>query len=174
MTSSNDLRRNDGRVGIDATSGPRPLVLLCECAGTMKNVDFDRLEMEAAQHADVRRGAHWCSREGQAQLLELMEADDGRQLVFAGCSHDFAARRFHKLLTRGLQLEIADIREGCSWVHGEDVDAVTDKAARVVDSSIAYPDAPADTAALQAALRDRTPLTFPAAPGRRLQLDWLP
>ena len=36
------------------------------------------------------------------------------------------------------------------------------------------PDAPADTAALQAALRDRTPLTFPAAPGRRLQLDWLP
>ena len=26
--------------------GPeRPLVLLCECAGTLKNLDFDRLEM---------------------------------------------------------------------------------------------------------------------------------
>ena len=77
-------------------------------------------------------------------------ADGGRatasaQLVFAGCSQDFAARRFQKLLARGLQLEIADIREGCSWVHGDDVDAVTDKAARIVDSSIAYPDAPADT-----------------------------
>ncbi len=124
---------------------PRPLVLLCECAGTMKNIDFDRLETHAGLHAGTLRGRHWCSREGQAQLLELMEAGDGRQLVFAGCSQDFAARRFHKLLARGLQLEVADIREGCSWVHGEDVDAVTAKAERVVDSSIAYPDAPADT-----------------------------
>jgi len=123
----------------------RPLVLLCECAGTMRNIDFDRLETRARLHAAVSRGSHWCSREGQAQMLELMEAGDGRQLVFAGCSQDFAARRFHKLLARGLQLEIADIREACSWVHGEDTTAVTDKAARIVDSSIAYPDALADT-----------------------------
>lgn len=123
----------------------RPLVLICECAGTMKNIDFDRLEAHAGQQADTLRGAHWCSREGQAQLLELMEAGDGRQLVFAGCSADFAARRLHKLFARGLRLEIADIREGCSWVHGDDVAAVTDKAERIVDSSVAYPDAVADT-----------------------------
>jgi heterodisulfide reductase subunit A len=126
-------------------ASPPPLVLLCECAGTMKNLDFDLLEQRAATAADVRRGRHWCSREGQAQLLELMEAGDGRQLVFAGCSQDFAARRFHKLLARGLHLEVADIREGCSWVHGDDVAAVTAKAAQIVASSIAYPDAPADT-----------------------------
>ena len=126
--------------------GPeRPLVLLCECAGTLKNIDFDRIEQHVGLHADVMRGDHWCSRVGQAQLLELMEAGDGRQLVCAGCSPDFAARRFQKLMARGLQLEIADIREGCSWVHGDDVAAVTDKAARIIDSSIAYPDAPADT-----------------------------
>ena len=127
----------------------RPLVLLCECAGTMANVDFDRLETHAGRHADTRRGRHWCSREGQAQLLELMEAGERlpRQLVFAGCSQDFAARRFQKLLARGLQLEIADIREGCSWVHGGDIAAVTDKAMRIVDSSIAYPDARADVMA---------------------------
>ncbi len=128
-----------------------PLVLLCECAGTMKNIDFDHLETHVGLHADTLRGTHWCSRGGQARLLELMdsgaggEAGDDRQLVFAGCAQDFAARRFHKLMARGLQLEIADIREGCSWVHGDDVAAVTDKAARIVDSSIAYPDAPADT-----------------------------
>ena len=127
-------------------NGPeRPLVLLCECAGTLKNLDFERLEQHVGLHADVMRGDHWCSRVGQAQMLELMEAEDGRQLVFAGCSPDFAARRFQKLMARGLQLEIADIREGCSWVHGDDVAAVTDKAARIIDSSIAYPDAPADT-----------------------------
>ncbi|MCX6364562.1 MAG: 4Fe-4S binding protein [Actinobacteria bacterium] len=125
----------------------RPLVLLCECAGTLKNLDFDRLEAHVGSHADVLRGDHWCSRVGQAQMRELMEAgaEGGRQLVFAGCSPDFAARRFQKLMARGLQLEIADIREGCSWVHGGDVAAVTDKAARIIDSSIAYPDALADT-----------------------------
>src|SRR5664279_357352 len=91
----------------------RPIVLLCECAGTLKNVDFDQLETHAELHADVVRDDHWCSRVGQARMLELMEAgaEGERQLVFAGCSADFAARRFQKLLARGLSLEIADIRE---------------------------------------------------------------
>ena len=104
----------------------------------MKNIDFDRLEARAAESADVIRGAHWCSREGQAQLLELMEAGD-RRLVFAGCTQDFAARRLQKLYARGLQMDIADIREGCSWVHGDDVAAVTDKAMRIVASSVSTP-----------------------------------
>ncbi len=121
-----------------------PLVLLCECAGTMDNIDFDRLETAAREHAEVLRGRHWCSREGMARLLELMEAGDGRKLVFAGCSTDFAARRFQKLRARGLHLEIADIREGCSWVHDHDVAAVTDKAIRLVEAAVAYPAAVAD------------------------------
>lgn len=125
----------------------RPLVLLCECAGTLTNIDFDRLERHAGLHADVVRGSHWCSRSGQAQMLELMESgsEGDRRLVFAGCSADFATRRFQRLLARGLRLESADIREGCSWVHGDDVEAVTAKAERIVDSSVAFPDAPADT-----------------------------
>ena len=150
------IERGTGGAPLTTSNGngpARPLVLLCECAGTLTNIDFDRLEQHSGLHADVIRGTHWCSRVGQAQMLELMDAgaggeagaDGGRQLVFAGCSPDFAARRFQKLMARGLQLEIADIREGCSWVHGDDVEAVTDKAARVIDSSIAYPDAPADT-----------------------------
>jgi heterodisulfide reductase subunit A len=125
----------------------------------MANIDFDRLERHAAEHADVVRGTHWCSRVGQARLIELADApvagaaatpgqtaaDLRRELVFAGCSADFAARRFQKLTARGLQLEIADIREGCSWVHGGDVDTVTAKAVSIVDASIDFPDAPADT-----------------------------
>jgi heterodisulfide reductase subunit A len=142
MSSLNQTARTSGSGG---GASQRPLVLLCECAGTMKNIDFDGLEQHALANADVLRGDHWCSRVGQAQMLEQMEAGDGRPLVFAGCSQDFAARRFQKLLARGLQLEIADIREGCSWVHGGDAAAVTDKAARIVDSSVAFPDALADT-----------------------------
>ncbi len=134
-----------GGNGAGAAPATRPLVLLCECAGTIKNIAFDVLEQRAGESADVLRGSHWCDRQGQARLRELMEAGDGRQLVFAGCSQDFAARRLHKLMARGLHVEIADIREGCSWVHGDDVAAVTDKAACIVASSIAYPDATADT-----------------------------
>ena len=36
----------------------RPLVLLCECAGTLKNVDFDRLDVGAGTSViDVGCGA---------------------------------------------------------------------------------------------------------------------
>ncbi len=122
------------------TGRERPLLLLCECAGTMANIDFDRVTAEASLTADVVRGRHWCSREGQAQLLELMEqGGEASRLVFAGCSEDFAERRLHKLFVRGLALEIADIREGCSWVHGDDVPTVTEKAQRIIASAIAYP-----------------------------------
>ena len=123
----------------------RPLVLLCECAGTLRNIDFDRLEQHAGRKAEVIRDAHWCSRVGQARLLECLETGGERQTVFAGCSRDFAAHRFGKIQARGLTLEVADIREGCSWVHGDNASAVTGKAERIIDSSLAYPDAPADT-----------------------------
>ncbi len=123
----------------------RPRVLLCECAGTMTNIDFHRLAAHAAEQADVVRGAHWCGREGQAQLLEIMEAGGERPLVFAGCSADFATRRFQKLMARGLRMEVADIREGCSWVHGDDVDAVTRKAMGLVEAAVRYPSTTAET-----------------------------
>ena len=63
-----------------AATGPataRPAVLLCECAGTMANVDFDELAMFVGREADVLRGETWCNREGQARLLELLEAGEG-------------------------------------------------------------------------------------------------
>lgn len=131
----------------DTPAGPRPTLVLCECAGTLANLDFDRLEQDASCKADVVRGSHWCSRTGQAQIHELAESARrrGDRLIFAGCSTDFAARRFQKLLARGLHLEIADIREGCSWVHGDNVTMVTDKATRIIDATISYPDAPTDT-----------------------------
>jgi len=127
------------------TGAGRPRVLLCECAGTMANIDFERLAEHLGERLEVVRGAHWCGREGQARLLEIMETGDGRQLVFAGCSADFAARRFQKLTARGLRMEIADIREGCSWVHGDDADAVTRKAMGLIEATVDFPAAAADT-----------------------------
>ena len=130
VSTSPNGTRPDGTT----SSADRPLVLLCECAGTMDNIDFDALERRLAPAADIVRGTHWCSRQGQAGLLEIMESES-RRPVFAGCSRDFSDRRFHRLHARGLRLETADIREGCSWVHGGDTAAVTDKAARIVEAA---------------------------------------
>lgn len=124
-----------------------PTVLLCECAGTMPGIDFEALAHALAAEATVELGAHWCSREGQARLLELSEEDPERRLILAGCSADFAVRRFHRLLSRGTRLEHADIREGCSWVHDEEPDAVTAKAERIVRATLRYPTPPSDTMA---------------------------
>jgi len=145
----NDVRSGTAAAGAGAmaaatAAGPRPRVLLCECAGTMANIDFDRLAAAIATEAEVVRGAHWCGREGRAQLLEIMERGDERRLIFAGCSADFAARRFQKLTARGLRMEVADIREGCSWVHGDDVDAVTRKALSLVEAAVRFPATTAD------------------------------
>jgi heterodisulfide reductase subunit A len=135
----------------DATvhGGRPPLLILCQCAGTMPNIDFARIGDVFAHRAEVLGDRHWCSREGQARLLELLEASDGRQFVFAGCSKDSASRRFHRLLRRGLEIEVADIREGCSWAHGAvrspaEIAAVSDKAVGIVDAALTYPAAPAD------------------------------
>ena len=126
------------------TAGARPLVLLCECAGTMPNLDFPRLAAELDGEAEVRRDGYWCGRRGQAVIRELAAAAPGRRIVLAGCGRDFAARRFRRLLDRGVRLEVADIREGCSWVHPvDDADAVTDKAARILRAAVRWPE-PAD------------------------------
>ncbi|MGA9761618.1 MAG: hydrogenase iron-sulfur subunit [Gaiellaceae bacterium] len=122
-------------------NGAKPRVLICECAGTMaQNIDFEKLEA-AFPGAEIECSPVWCNRQGQARLLELMEEDAERPLVFAGCSQDFANRRFHRLFERGLRMEVADIREGCSWVHDAEVDSVTDKARRIIEAAIAFPGA---------------------------------
>ena len=122
----------------------RPRVLLCECAGTMPTIDFDRVAESLADCAEILRGTHWFSRLGQARLLEMRAAGDGRQPVFAGCTGVVAARRFQRLLARGLRMEVADIREGCAWVHGDDSDAVTSKATALIEAAVKYPAATAD------------------------------
>ena len=70
-----------GSAGVGVAS-ERPLVLLCECAGTLTNIDFDRLERHVGLHAEVLRDTRWCSRVGQARMLELLDAGAGQGMAF--------------------------------------------------------------------------------------------
>lgn len=105
------------------------------------NIDFDRLERRlTAPAVAVERRRAWCGRDGGARLMELLEMGEGAgRLLLAGCAADFAARRFRGLAARGLRLEVCDIRESCSWVHGGDRDPVTDKALRIVQAATRCP-----------------------------------
>jgi heterodisulfide reductase subunit A-like polyferredoxin/coenzyme F420-reducing hydrogenase delta subunit len=125
--------------GAGAARGTR--VLVCECAGTMAaNVDFGVVERGIAEDGGlVERRRVWCGREGRARLAELAEDGSGERLVFVGCSADSVAQRFGNLAALGLDLEVADVREGCSWVHGEDRTAVTDKALRIARAAVRFP-----------------------------------
>ncbi|MGD0742822.1 MAG: FAD-dependent oxidoreductase [Acidimicrobiales bacterium] len=122
-------------------------LLVCECAGTMaSNVDFGVIERELAAEGAVERHRVWCGAEGQARLAELAEDDSGERLVFVGCSADSVAQRFGRLVSRGLELAVADVREGCSWVHGDDRAKVTDKALRIARAAVRFPVARAEVA----------------------------
>ncbi len=120
------------------------IVLLCECAGMMGNIDYGSVEAGLGPAARTLRARHWCSRESHARLIEISENSPNARFVLAGCSQDFAQRRFQGLVSRGLRLEIADIREGCSWVHREDVGPVTDKARRLIECALEHPGPLAD------------------------------
>ncbi len=128
--------KEEGAVVADATR-----VLICECAGTMAaNVDFNALERALSEDCGaVERRRVWCGAEGQARLAELTEDGSGERLVFVGCSADSVAQRFGRLVGQGLELEVADVREGCSWVHGDDRPAVTDKALRIARAAVRFP-----------------------------------
>jgi len=116
-------------------------VLICECAGTMAaNIDFNLLERLVSEDgAAVERRRVWCGAEGRARLTELAEAESDGRLVFVGCSADSVAQRFRRLVSQGLVLEVADVREGCSWVHGDDRLSVTDKAVRIARAALRFP-----------------------------------
>ena len=115
--------------------------LLCECAGTMSNLDFDLLEAGIEElGATVERRRTWCGREARTRLIELgEEGERAGRLVLVGCSPDFAARRLQGLAEHGLHLDVAGIREGCSWVHDGDRAAVTGKALRIAEAAIRFP-----------------------------------
>ncbi len=131
--------------GADGQPGRPARALLCECAGTMsRNVDFERLEAGiAGLGVTVERRRAWCGREARTRLIELHEQGGlAGRLILIGCSPDFAAQRLRPVMERGLRLEVTSIREGCSWVHGEDRAAVTGKALRIAEAAIRCPARP--------------------------------
>ena len=100
-------------------------VFICWCGENIaRTVDVDRVTQAAAEMPGVRCAVNYkyvCSDPGQAMIRDRINADKLQGLVVASCSPHMHLKTFRAAAkAAGLNpylVEMANIREHCSWVH---------------------------------------------------------
>jgi heterodisulfide reductase subunit A len=119
-------------------------VFICWCGENIaRNVDVERVCALAAEVPGVRCAVNYkylCSDPGQSLIRDKIESERLDGVVVASCSPHMHMKTFRgAALAAGINpymLEMANIREHCSWVH-HDRDAATAKAADLVRMAVA-------------------------------------
>jgi len=115
---------------------PRIGVYVCNCGTNIaKTVDCEKVAGMAAGMADVqiaRSISYACSEPGQQSIREDIAEQNLDRVVVASCSPRLHEPTFRQMVQdAGLNpyiLEMANLREHCSWVHIGDPEAATEKA----------------------------------------------
>jgi heterodisulfide reductase subunit A len=102
-------------------------VFVCWCGTNIaKTVDVEQVATEARKVPGVAHGAHYkymCSEPGQALLKQAIAEHRLDRVVVAACSPQLHEATFRSCIgAAGLNpfmVEIANIREHCSWVHSD-------------------------------------------------------
>lgn len=118
-------------------------VYVCSCgANISETVDVDRLADGAAVMAGVTdSGTHrlMCSEEGKKWLEDRIREKGVDRVVVAACSPRQHEHTFRKACVasglNGFMMQMANIRELCSWVT-EDKESATDKAAHLIKAAV--------------------------------------
>jgi len=126
------------------TSEPRIGVYVCHCGVNISaTVDVPGVVKFAASLPGVaiaREYPYVCSDPGQKLIMDDIRREGINRVVTATCSPRLHEGTFKKTLQEaGLNpyfLEIANIREQCSWVH-DDITEATEKAKRLVMAAVA-------------------------------------
>ncbi|MCX7018739.1 MAG: CoB--CoM heterodisulfide reductase iron-sulfur subunit A family protein [bacterium] len=100
-------------------------VFTCWCGENVaRHVDIEKVTETVAQMPGVRCSINYkymCSDPGQAQIRDKIQSERLTGLVVASCSPHMHLKTFRKAAqTAGLNpylVEMANIREHCSWVH---------------------------------------------------------
>jgi len=119
-------------------------VYVCHCGiNIAERVDVEAVRDFAKSHPHVtiaRDYTYMCSDPGQELIMGDIRREGLDRIVVAACSPTMHERTFRNVLSKsGLNpyfLEIANIREQCSWVHG-DRGRATQKAKDLVSAAIA-------------------------------------
>ena len=118
-------------------------VYICHCGiNISKTVDIKRVVDEIQKMPDVvvcRDYQYMCSDPGQELIKKDINTHELNTVVVAACSPRMHLPTFQATLKSAklnpYMLEMANIREQCSWVH-EDTEAATKKAIAMVRSAV--------------------------------------
>jgi heterodisulfide reductase subunit A len=119
-------------------------VFVCWCGENIaRTVDVQKVVDAVAELPGVRSAQHYkymCADPGQAMIREKIAAEKLDGVVVASCSPHMHLKTFRRAVaTAGLNpylLEMANIREQCSWVH-HDRDLATAKATSLIGMAVA-------------------------------------
>lgn len=120
-------------------------VYVCQCGSNIGGVvDCAAVAEYAEKLPDVvicRNQGYTCSEPGQNQIRNDIREHSLDRVVVASCSPRLHEATFRQCVSEaGLNpylMEMANIREQCSWVHGHDMKGATAKARDLVRSAVA-------------------------------------
>ena len=124
---------NDAKIG----------VYICHCGGNISDtVDVERVRQEISKLRGVvvaKTYEYVCSDPGQEMIVKGIQENGLNRIVVASCSPRMHLDTFRRTLqSAGLNpyfLEMANIREQCSWVHS-DKEAATLKAVDLIRGAV--------------------------------------
>ena len=120
-------------------------VFLCKCGKNIGGtVDIDQLAKEIEGDTRVKLvqvNTYTCSDPGQVEIETAINEQGIEKIVIAACSPRLHGPTWKKLLRRvGINpslVEVANIREQCSWVHLSEKEEATKKAKEILEMAIA-------------------------------------
>jgi heterodisulfide reductase subunit A len=118
-------------------------VFVCHCGRNISNtVDIDKVVQDVAKYPGVvhcEEYKYMCSDPGQKLIKDRITEKKLDGVVVAACSpllHEFTFRRaVAEVEMNPFMLEIANIREQCSWIH-TDRELATEKAIRIIKATV--------------------------------------
>ena len=124
---------------------PRIGVYVCRCGlNIAQTVDCEKVAQNAAGLEAVvvsKEITYACSEPGQMEMLEDIKDNGLDRIVVASCSPRLHEPTFRAMMKKaGLNpylMEMANLREQCSWVHMKEPDAATQKAEDLVKMAVA-------------------------------------
>jgi heterodisulfide reductase subunit A2 len=165
---SNDSK-NDVRIG----------VYVCHCGLNIAGVVDCAATADYAAGLDgvvvSRHEGYCCSVPGQVRIKEDIKEFGLNRVVVASCSPRLHEPTFRQCVAEaGLNpylMEMANLREQCSWVHAQDKDAATQKAKDLVASAVARVRCLADRDEVQVPVEPATLVIGGGVAGIQASLD---
>lgn len=120
-------------------------VFVCECGTNIAgSVDVDKIVEDAKKTANVvysTKNRYMCSEPGQAEIKKAIKEQKLDRVIVAACSPRMHEPTFRECVASvGMNpylVDMANIREQCSWVHMGDRAAATQKARDIMKAYVA-------------------------------------